>query len=270
VVGIDLEKRSRAGVAAYRNNGTLIEGSNFTLLKHRKGVNLAVADFDGDGKAEIVTGTIPKSKNPAEVSVYSYDSGVISNRVFRFIAFEGKVGVKVAAGDVDGDGIPELITAAGEENSRASTMVRVFKIDPSGQSWKVVDTGIEFVVALTGEWKYGANVTTGDLNGDGTDEIIVASGPDPDGGLNIIKAFYGDGTEFGLEIYDSSIGYGLNVASADVDNDGVAEVVVGLGTSKYNTSTVKIYKADGSLYNIFIAFDSGCSGAFVSVGDLGY
>jgi hypothetical protein len=86
----------------------------------------------------------------------------------------------------------------------------------------------------------------------------------------MIKAFNGDGTEFGLVITDSSVGYGLNVASADLDSDGKAEIVAGLGPSSKNLSTVKIYKADGTLLNTFNAFNRARYGAVVSVGDLGY
>ena len=62
----------------------------------------------------------------------------------------------------------------------------------------------------------------------------MGSGPDPKGGPNIIKVFNGNGTEFGLEITDSSVGYGLNVASGDINNDGVAEIVAGPGPSSKN------------------------------------
>ena len=174
--------------------------------------------------------------------------------------------VNVATGDVDGDNEIELITAPGPDSSNVPE-IRVWKIDTSkGKgSWAITDTGIRFT-AFSGN--YGANVTTGDLNGDGTDEIIVSSGADPSGGLNIIKAFNGDGTEFGLEIVDSSIGYGLNIAAGDLDNDGIAEIVAGLGPSPYNYSSLKIYKADGTLYNIFEAFEDRSRGAIVSVGDL--
>lgn len=101
-------------------------------------------------------------------------------------------------------------------------------------------------------------------------EIIVSSGPDPYGSNNIIKAFNGDATEFALMITDSSKGYGLNVASADLDNDGVAEIVAGLGPSSSNPSTVKIYKADSSLLNTFNAFNGTSYGAVISTGELGY
>jgi hypothetical protein len=45
-------------------------------------------------------------------------------------------------------------------------------------------------------------------------------------------------------IINSSRDYGLNITSADPDDDDLAEIIVGLGPSSKNPSTVKIYKAD--------------------------
>jgi hypothetical protein len=265
LVGIKSASKNPALVAAYKADGTLIKGSDFLALNTKSyGANVALADFDGDGKAEIIVGADASPRNPAEVRIFSYDSGKIIDTGIDFNAFDFKGGVNIAAGDVDGDGIPELITGAGA-NYYASPEVKVWKIITSGASWSVVDTGIHFV-AFTG--KFGANVATGDINGDGINEIIVSSGPDPQGGHNIIKVFNGNGTEFGLTITDDSIGNGLNVASADLDSDGVAEIVVGLGPYTRNPSTVKIYKADGTLFNSFNAFNNSRYGALISVGDL--
>lgn len=271
IVGRGEHYWSDTKVEVYRRDGTLIAGSDFMALSTRYGdrfgVNVAAADFDGDNKAEIVVGagTIYMG-NPATIKVFSYDSGTIVSTGIEFDAFQATGGVNIATGDIDGDNVPELITGAGA-NRFNSAKVKVWKIDTSGESWEIVDTGINFV-AFDG--KYGANVTTGDLNADGIDEIIVSSGPSPRGSLNIIKAFNGDGTEYGLEIYDDSIGYGLNVACADLDSDGFAEIAVGLGQNRVNPSMVKIYKADGTLFNNFIAFEGSYYGAGISIGDLGY
>jgi hypothetical protein len=254
-------------VAAYTADGKLIPGSDFIALSTMYGANIAAADFDGDGKAEIVVGAGSNTSNPAQVRIFTYnpDSETIEDTGIDFKAFTVKGGVNIAAGDVDGDGVPELITAAGAKSGN-SPGVSVWEVETSAATWSVNNT-VNFI-AFSG--KYGANVTTGDINGDGISEIIVSSGPDPKGGFNMIKVFNGNGTEFGLMITDSSKGYGLSVASADLDNDGIAEIVAGLGPSSKNPSTVKIYKADKTVLNTFTAFEGTWYGAVVSVGDLGY
>jgi hypothetical protein len=268
VAGLGATFINPAAVAAYRADGSLIEGSDFIALKTMYGANVAAADFDGDAKAEIVVGAGAGPINPSQVMIFSYDSGTITETGIDFQAFKSKGGVNVATGDVDGDNVPELITAAGSTFIN-SPEIRVWKIDTSGGQghWSIIDTGVHFV-AFSG--RYGANVTTGDLNGDGINEIIVSSGPDPWGGPNMIKAFNGDGTDFGLDITDSSVGYGLSIASADLDNDGVSEIVAGLGPKRNNPATVKIYKSDGKLIGTFDAFNGKRFGVVVSAGDLGY
>ncbi len=301
VASLRIPKSTSVRIASYRADGTLIEGSDFTVSSESDGTKIGVADFDGDGKAEIVVGIAaggtstsskipslslgkrpnprdppedpedpedptPPQGTPAYVKVFAYNAGVMMDTGISLNACTGSV--NIAAGDVDGDNTAELITAPGP-GTFDDPEVRVWKVDTSGGmgNWSVNDTGIRIAVFSGG---YGANVTLGDLNGDGVQEIIASSGPDPQGGLNIIKAFNGDGTEFGLEIIDSSIGYGLNVAAGDLDNDAIAEIVAGLGPSPYNYATVKIFKANGTLLNTFDAFDGTRHGALISVGDLGY
>jgi len=281
VAALRIPMSTLVNIASYRADGTLIEGSDFTVSSESDGTKICVADFDGDGKEEIVAGIAaildgskkkPKKPVPTQsellayVKVFSYNAGGMVDTGIWLNACAGSV--NVAAGDINGDNTAELITAQGQGTSD-NPEVRVWTIDTSEGmgNWSAIDTGVRF---NTFSGKYGANVTTGDLDGDGIDEIIVSSGPDPGGGLNLIKAFHGDGTEFGLEITDSTIGYGLNIAAGDLDSDGIAEIVAGLGPSPYNYSTVKIFKTDGTMTNIFDAFDGTRYGSYVSVGDLGY
>jgi hypothetical protein len=300
VAALRIPKSTSVSIAAYGADGTFIAGSDFTVSSESDETKIGAADFDGDGKAEIIVGIATDNKstssqiaaaagggfgsfkpkdpedppvqpappqgNPAYVKVFSYNAGVMYDTGIYLNACTGSV--NVAAGDVDGDNTAELITAPGPDTSD-NPEIRVWKVDTSGGmgNWSVNDTGI-LIAAFSG--KYGANVTLGDLNGDGVQEIIATSGPDPQGGLNIIKAFNGDGTEFGLEITESTVGYGLNIAAGDLDNDGIAEIVAGLGPSPYNYSTVKVFKTDGTMMNSFDAFVGTRYGAHVSVGDLGY
>src|SRR5207248_2299957 len=82
----------------------------------RGGAYVAVADLDGDGKAEVVTGAgegggphvrafkVTGSTATEVLSVMAYDP-----------AFRG--GVRVAAGDTDGDGRAEVVTVPASESA---------------------------------------------------------------------------------------------------------------------------------------------------------
>jgi hypothetical protein len=263
VAALGASSRNPAAAAVYKADGTVIPGSEFIAMNSKYGAKVVVGDFDGDGKAEIVVGAGPGFINPAQVRIFKYENGVIKDTGINFVASKLKGGVNIAVADIDGDGIPELITATATVFS-TNPDIRVWKINTTGHSWSSIDTGIRLKYPAG----YRTNITTGDLNGDGISEIIVSSVRN---GTNIIKAFYGNGTEFGVLIKDLPAGYGLNVASADLDSDGIAEIVAGsVPHAKKNQAIVRIYKADGTLLNTFTAFDNVRQSVAVSAGELWY
>ena len=73
------------------------------------GVYVASADIDGDGSADIITGTDEGSAGGARVKVFSGTNlSVLADFLPYGVAFNG--GVRVATGDVNGDGVPDIIT----------------------------------------------------------------------------------------------------------------------------------------------------------------
>ena len=76
------------------------------------GASVAMGDLDGDGAAEVITGAGPGGG--PHVRVWRI-AGTTATEVFGFFAYSPYFpgGVTVAAGDMDGDGIDELITGAG-------------------------------------------------------------------------------------------------------------------------------------------------------------
>lgn len=74
----------------------------------------------------------------------------------------------------------------------------------------------------------GARVATGDVTGDGVEDIIVAAGP---GGLPIVKVF--DGVSLreirSFMAYDQNFQGGVYVSVGDVTGDGRADIITGAG-----------------------------------------
>lgn len=98
-------------VRMFNADGRLLNGGFFAYATNfRGGVNVAVGDVDGDGKAEIITGA--GFGGGPHVRIFTRD-GVLKNDGFFPYNSSFRGGVNVAAGDVDGDGDAEIITGAG-------------------------------------------------------------------------------------------------------------------------------------------------------------
>jgi uncharacterized repeat protein (TIGR01451 family) len=182
------------------------------------GVRLACRDVTGDGIAELITGAGPGGG--PHVRVWSVTGNTLSELTGFFAydpAFAG--GVTLAAGDLTGDGVGELITGAG---SGGGPHVRV---------WNVAGG----VSELTGFFAYdpafagGVNVAVGDLTGDGVGELITGAGSGGGPHVRVWNVAGGVSELTGFFAYDPAFAGGVTVAAGDVTGDGVAELITGAG-----------------------------------------
>lgn len=170
-------------------------------------------------------------------------------------------GVRVAAGDINGDGIPDIITGAGAGSSE----VRVFDgagVSPSGTAPPLLRS-FEAYPGFTG----GAFVAAGDVNGDSILDIITAPGA---GAGPHIKVFDGStgATLHSFLAYDPQFLGGVYVGSGDVDGDGFDDIITGSGSGA--GPHVKVFSGrDPSSQIGFFAFDPAFTGGVrVAAGDV--
>ncbi len=187
----------------------------------------------------------------SQVTVKNSDGKVIYT-LSPYGAFTG--GVRVAVGDVTGDGNDDIVTAAGPGGG---PHVKAF----DGVTGKEVRSFFAYIPNFSG----GVNVAVGDLDGDGTSEIITGAGA---GGGPHVKAFDQAGNEiksfFG---YGSGFSGGVNVAAGDLDGDGQAEILTGAGPG--GGPHVKAFRAtDLAEVRSFFAYESSFNGGVnVAAGD---
>ncbi|MEM7274511.1 MAG: putative Ig domain-containing protein [Actinomycetota bacterium] len=222
-----------------------------------------LGDLDGDGVPDLAVGAISDDDGGADqgavyVLFMNPDGTVraeqkISETIGGFTGpLDGgdRFGEAVAAvGDVDGDGTIDLAVTAGsdDDGSSGAGAVYVLFMNPDGTvraEQKISAT----VGGLTGPLQYlskfGAAVSgIGDLDDDGTPDLVVGAAYDSDGGTGRGSAFVlllnPDGTvraEQKLSATDGGLSsplddndfFGSSVASlGDLDGDGTFEIAVG-------------------------------------------
>ena len=232
------------------------------------GATVASADFDGDGHYEVIAGTGAGKANSAYVKIYVYDplSQQLVDSGIDLVPYNKNYGVNVAVGDVDGDGAPELITSPGP-GSKNLGIVRVWNIDTSAGTgqWRHA-LWREFTVQS--EYKYSVTIASADVNGDGIDEIITGDGPHSKA-RDVVRIYDQDGVL--LNIWQAGTafnGYGAKVAAGDLDNDGIADIIVAPGPGAGNQAHVKVFDINGNTKADFYPFNTQY-GATVAVGYLG-
>jgi subtilisin family serine protease len=279
-------------------DGTLI--SKFNAYPSG-GVYLASGDVDGDNKTEIVTGPGPGSAG--RIKIFTAD-GKLKSQFYAYGAnFRG--GVKVAAGDFDGDGKDEIITAPG---SGLNPQIKIF--DNQGHLRSEFN-------AYDAKFLGGVNIAVGDVDGDGKIEIVTAPGSgyppqikifSPAGKVKSQFLAYAQGFHGGVSVavgningsvidhreeivtapgkgggpqvrifdnsgklqgqffaYDQSFHGGVGVAVGDTDGDGLAEIVTGMGAG--SVPHVRVFNPDGTFVDSYYAFDPKFSGG-VNVGTI--
>jgi hypothetical protein len=238
-------------------DGTPIAGLAFIPFETKFGTTLAKADFDGDGKSEIITG---QGRMDSLVRVFSFDGGVVSDTGVSILSYPGlNVGVRVAAADLDGDEVPELITSP--ERAEGVPVVNIFSVDTSGgmSNW-TVQLATSFPVCNE---EGGTNLTTGDIDADAISEIMVVC---PSAAGTEVRVYDTSGiliTSFPTGTLSKDY-----IAAGDTNMDGIAEIIIGDGPAD-NRTEVKVFDTQGTLLRRFEAFDRSF-GVRVTTGDFGY
>ena len=205
------------------------------------GVFVAAGDVNGDGALDVITGAGTGSTG-GHVKVFDGRNGATLSSFLAFApSFTG--GVRVAAGDVNGDGRADIVVGAG---AGGGPQVKVF----SGADGSVLKSFFAFPPTFTG----GVRVAVGDVNGDGRGDIITAAGA---GGGPHVKVFNGNtgATLLDFFSYANTFQGGVNVAAGDVNGDGYADIITGAGPGAAG-GHVKVFDGkSGVEIRSFLAFD---------------
>ena len=142
--------------------------------------------------------------------VFSGDTGEVEGQFFAY-ATSYKGGVNATVADVNADGAADIIVTP---QTNGGPHVRVMR--PNG-------TIVSQFFAYPATWRIGLKTAVGDVNGDGTTDIITA----PQSGGPHIRVFTNGTMQSQFMAYTTAFRGGVELAVADVDADGTAEIITG-------------------------------------------
>lgn len=214
------------GVNVYGTSGQLVTTSRPLNPGTNSSTRVALVDVNGDGVPDLIAGS-----GPGVAPLVTITDGVTGAQLASIQPFEVTFlgGVNVAAGDITRDGRAEVVVTP---DQGGGPVVAIYD-GASLAAGRTVQLA-RFFGINDSNFRGGARAGLGDLNADGTPDLIISAGYG--GGPRIAvydgvaarsnraSALIGD-----FFAFEQSLRNGAYVTSADLDSDGYADVIVGAG-----------------------------------------
>ncbi len=229
-------------------------------LNETKFFGLAIGDVDNDGTNEIVTVGYRNSTSLSgqgfhgAITIWNVTEGTLTlEKSYEWITGTETVWEAVAIEDVDGDNTLEIIIAGDFFDKMLGHECALLKIctwDGSSLNWEVSTQWYTYLETYT------TDVSTGDLDSDGTPEIITIGYYEGAEGYNAqirVWSWNGDALTLKTSAEGGLAGpltatMGRTVTINDVDNDGENEVIAGIDVAQFlwSVPTIRIFSWDGT------------------------
>lgn len=237
------EKGGEPVIRVYNKEGELLKEWLAYSKTFKGGVKLVVGDFTGDGQDEIIVS--PGPSGGPHVKIFSGEGRLL--RQFFADDINSRGGINVALGDVDNNGINELIVGAGVNRP---PFIKIYNNEIKLQG--------AFLV-YPASYKGGVNVSVASLYGrtDGHKASIITA---PAGDFSpLVKIFNNKGIlKNQFLAYGSNWRSGVKVTAGDLTNDGLGEIITGVQAG--GAPHVRVFSGAGELVDSFYAYDESFTG----------
>ncbi|MBN9517621.1 VCBS repeat-containing protein, partial [bacterium] len=210
---------------------------------------VAAADLDGDGRAEFVV--TPDQGGGPRVTIFGMGADSRTTVRANFLGIDDanfRGGARAAVGDVNGDGTPDVVVAAGFGGGPRTAIFEGGSV-LAGSPTRLVADFFAFPGADALNLRNGSFVAAGDITGDGFADLIFGGGPGGAPRIFILSgALVSAGNAAGAQSSpvanffvggDLSDRGGARVGVTNRDGDEKADLVVGSGAGR--PAKVKVY-----------------------------
>jgi hypothetical protein len=254
---LSLAANAFIGVTAFAQ--TLVPFSLPTLVDTGAGTsasNFAMADFNGDGKLDLITGG-------TGVEEMGYRQGVGDGNFLREQLINAGLLVRSVgflAGDYDVDGDVDLCAIEYNANTATSVNLVVYRNNGSAVFTR------QNLLSSNGAAAGFIVRSMGDLNGDGRPDLVYRKGYD-----SIAYALQQSDGSMGSEVVlYTSLNSSASVSPwvADMDNDGALDVVTGDWNAS-NVGTITVFSNNGAGgFSSSVSFAGGTSASVLKLADM--
>jgi len=214
---------------------------------------MATGDFNADGETDLAVTAYGYSSNTGRTYIF-YNDGLIPTATSSAdVTITGEAsslfGISITAGDLNADGKTDLVVGASYYSSNAG---RAYIFYNDG-SIPTSAASADLIIDGQASSRFGQSMTTGDLNTDGSTDLIVG-GFNYSTGTGRAYLFYNDGSiptsaasaDVKIDGETTSNYFSSSLATGDFNADGKTDLAAGAYFYSTSTGRAYIFYNDGS------------------------